>query len=174
MSLDKKKALIGFHADTRHGIDQAKDFLFALEAEQNVAEISSIYLVEQDDEELGQSETWGRFFSIVFRIETDSPPEDLLKAVLEIEVLLKKEAPRNFLQIYLLTYEDIVALDSRLNLPHPELHKKIELLVPASEVDSEYMHPVLQKKLNVLAAELPKVKKAEFYAQGKSLRESHL
>ena len=58
-------------------------------------------------------------------------------------------------------------------MPHPEFHMSPEELIPASELDPDWVHPVLKTSLNELRKKLKTNAWGEFYAQGKSLLDKH-
>jgi 2-amino-4-hydroxy-6-hydroxymethyldihydropteridine diphosphokinase len=78
------------------------------------------------------------FVNAVAKIETELPPESLLRALLDIELHFGRErpfknAPRT-LDLDLLLYEDLVYHSASLELPHPRMHERAFVLVPLLEL----------------------------------------
>ncbi len=106
-----------------------------------VKKISSLYetapvdFLEQDS-----------FYNAVVSIETSLSPEQLLHACQEIEVRLDKKiviskGPRT-LDLDLLFYGQMILNTPDLILPHPEIARRLFVLIPLAEIEPNYMHPV--------------------------------
>jgi len=105
-----------------------------------VKKISSLYetapvdFLEQDS-----------FYNAVVSIETSLSPEQLLHACQEIEGLGKKivisKGPRT-LDLDLLFYGQVILNTPDLILPHPEIARRLFVLIPLAEIEPNYMHPV--------------------------------
>lgn len=100
------------------------------------------------------------YLNAVVEIETDLPPNHLLKACKDIERELGRlpDGPRwgpRTVDIDLLLAEIIVA-EPHLQVPHLELHKRAFALLPLCELAPPHAaHPVLGRKLQELLAGLP-------------------
>ncbi len=80
-------------------------------------------------------------------LETSLTPEELMRALLEIEQEMGRErvitkGPR-VIDLDLLLYGDAVIKTAELTLPHPEMHARRFVLEPLKEVAGEWVHPVL-------------------------------
>ena len=112
-----------------------------------VLKSSSIYITEP----------WGfkaeeEFLNIVVKIGTKLTPSGILGRILMIESLLgrvrdNKQYTSRLIDIDILLYGDIIVDEEILKIPHPLLHKRKFVLVPMCEIDSEMIHPVLNKSI---------------------------
>lgn len=73
------------------------------------------------------------------------------------------------LEIVVLCVDDLTRMQSDMCLPYPEWHRRVELLVPSSEVWGDYIHPILGESVYSLSQKMSEKKWGSFYAQGKSL-----
>lgn len=109
-----------------------------------------------------KTSAWGNsnqpeFYNQVIEIETLLPPEQLLEKILQIETLMgrkriEKWGPR-LIDIDLLFYNQIVLNSQRLTVPHPEIPARKFTLIPLTELEPEFVHPLLKKSLRTLLLE---------------------
>jgi 2-amino-4-hydroxy-6-hydroxymethyldihydropteridine diphosphokinase len=110
-----------------------------------------------------KTKAWGNtqqpdFFNQAILIETNLPAKDLLTVLISIEVFLgrvrgdEKWAERT-MDIDILFYNNEIINTFELTIPHPQLQYRRFVLQPLSEIDSDYLHPILQKKINTLLDE---------------------
>lgn len=136
-------------------------------------QISSIY-------ELGESadpqrsvlntidrERWAGGLSVVLRVEVTLPPDELLDVIQGIE--RQSNLTTRCVDIDLLFYDAVSTMTPLLTLPHPELHRRPQVLIPAAEIAPEYTHPVLEKNLAELTHRFEKVAWGRYYSTGKTL-----
>lgn len=57
------------------------------------------------------------------------------------------------IDIDILFYEDIELNHEKLELPHPRMHERKFVLIPANEIESEMIHPVFNKTVKQLLDE---------------------
>ena len=105
--------------------------------------------VEQDD-----------FLNACLRMRTILDPFALLARMHEIEQMAKRErrihwGPRT-LDLDLLLYDDEIIDSEELIVPHVEMHRRDFVLKPMAEIAPWKRHPVLQKTMTQLLAELEK------------------
>ncbi len=119
-----------------------------------VVEVSSIY----------KTAPWGNtnqqdFLNQVLLVETNFLPEQVIKMALDIEqnmgrIRTKKWAPR-IIDIDILFYGDEIINQPSLIVPHPLLHERRFTLAPLAEIAPFYIHPSLQKSIELLLNECP-------------------
>lgn len=99
------------------------------------------------------------FLNTVLEIETSLSPRDLLAACQAVEDEFGRTRPMEWaprtLDIDLLMYGEATLSEADLQVPHPRLHERNFVLAPLSELAPGLIHPVLQKTIRVLTAELP-------------------
>jgi 2-amino-4-hydroxy-6-hydroxymethyldihydropteridine diphosphokinase len=105
-----------------------------------VSKVSSFYETEPVDY---LDQPW--FWNCVVQGETNVPPEDLLRALRELERIMgsKKEIPKGprLIDLDILLYgQKIVATDT-LQIPHLRMHLRKFVLVPLVEIAPDLRHP---------------------------------
>src|SRR4051812_30206562 len=98
----------------------------------------------------------GEFLNAAVAVETDRPPEDLLRLLLRVErqfgrVRSEPNSPRT-LDLDLILHGDRVINTPELTLPHPRMHERAFVLAPLAEVAPGAVHPTLGKAVRELAA----------------------
>jgi len=88
------------------------------------------------------------FLNGVLEIETTLKPEALLKNLIETEGMLGRPHPRpkgepRTLDLDILLYNNSVLNLGNLNIPHPELEKRMFVLAPLCDIAPGARHPVL-------------------------------
>jgi 2-amino-4-hydroxy-6-hydroxymethyldihydropteridine diphosphokinase len=97
------------------------------------------------------------FLNGVVEVETDLPPEQLMRVLLEIERSLGRErvtpkGPR-IIDIDILLHGSAVVREAQLEIPHPRMAERRFVLVPFAEIAPEAVHPVLKKTIRELLRE---------------------
>ena len=93
----------------------------------------------------------GDFINAAIEVETQLSPINLLVKLQEIEVRLRrkrviKDGPRT-IDLDILLFDDIIINTSRLNIPHPLMHKRMFVLEPLTEIAPQLKHPVSEKSI---------------------------
>ncbi|RZU41536.1 2-amino-4-hydroxy-6-hydroxymethyldihydropteridine diphosphokinase [Edaphobacter modestus] len=118
------------------------------EAIRRLAALGEVKAVSRfhDTEPVGYTDQ-PRFLNGAVVLETSLAPEELMRALLEVEQEMGRErvitkGPR-VIDLDLLLYGDEVINTAELTLPHPEMHARRFVLEPLKEVAGEWVHPVL-------------------------------
>lgn len=99
------------------------------------------------------------FVNGVARLDTDLTPEDLLRALHDVEaefgrVRGERNAPR-VLDLDLLAYDDVLVVAADIEIPHARLHQRAFVVLPLGDIAPDWVHPALGQNLKDLAAKLP-------------------
>lgn len=116
-----------------------------------------------------ETEPWGdipqqTYFNQILKVQTKLKAEELLNTMLLIENKLgrirteQQFGPRT-IDIDLLLYNNLIINTETLILPHPRMHLRRFVLVPACDVAPEWIHPIFNKTLSQLLAECQDVGK---------------
>jgi len=155
--MPREIVFIGFGSNLGNRLDfcdRAITLLGLLPASQ-VTGVSSLYETEPLPEN-DPGPQW--FLNGVVRLETELPPLRLLEVCREVEKALGRDpehrsGPRT-LDLDMLLYGARVIQESGLTVPHPRLHLRRFVLTPLAELDPDLRHPVLDKTVRALLAEL--------------------
>jgi 2-amino-4-hydroxy-6-hydroxymethyldihydropteridine diphosphokinase len=109
------------------------------------------------------------FVNAVVAVETDLTPNVLLELCQRIEEQLKrvrlvdnKNGPRT-IDVDILFYDTLVMNTPDLVIPHPGFHERAYTLVPFLEINSRFLHPVLQKSVEQLHHDLAEPEEVMLY-----------
>ena len=119
----------------------------------NLKKLSSVY----ETEPVGYKEQ-PAFFNMVLLGMTSLNAFELLRFVKSIESALGRQpgfrnAPRP-IDIDILFYADKIIDTPELTIPHPRIAERAFVLIPIAEIAPELVHPLLNKKVSDLLAEL--------------------
>ncbi len=98
------------------------------------------------------------FVNCVVEIYTDFTPQKLLEEIKKMEKALGRKptfrwGPR-IIDIDIIFYNNLILKEKNLEIPHPDIQNRAFVLVPMAEIDSEFVHPVLNKTIYQLMNEL--------------------
>ncbi|MCL2840975.1 MAG: 2-amino-4-hydroxy-6-hydroxymethyldihydropteridine diphosphokinase [Defluviitaleaceae bacterium] len=100
----------------------------------------------------------GDYVNCVLEAETTMTPKELIKCLLKIEAKLGRERKERWgpriIDIDVLTYDHDISDDADIILPHPRMHERLFVLVPFFEINPNYVHPLLNKRIVELKAKL--------------------
>ena len=105
---------------------------------------------------LYESASWGfvgdNFYNCAVLIHIHKPINKILKSIQKIEKKLGRIKATNgyedrTIDLDIISFNnEIIALDN-LQIPHPEMHNRLFVLLPMTDLKIDYFHPVLNKKL---------------------------
>ena len=118
-----------------------------------------------------ETEPWGNtnqppFINMAIAVRTWMPPLEVLETALNIEKSLgRKRLVRwgsRTIDIDLIFYaDDIIAIEDKLYIPHPEMQNRRFVLEPLAEIAADYIHPVLKKSIKELLQSLTDITSVE-------------
>ena len=103
-----------------------------------------------------------KYFNIVLKAKTFFKPQDLLKKIKEIEILVgRKMSLKNYPRICdidIIDYDQknfkINNKNQKLIIPHQKLHERNFVLLPLYEIAKNWLHPKKNKKISELLSDL--------------------
>ncbi|WP_208995241.1 2-amino-4-hydroxy-6-hydroxymethyldihydropteridine diphosphokinase [Roseibium hamelinense] len=120
-----------------------------------VVDVSPLY----ETAPVGGPDNQGAYLNAAALVETHLDPKSLLEELQKIEKAQRRErivrwGPRT-LDLDILVYGDLVTDDEDLTLPHPRMHDRRFVMVPAADIAADYIHPGLNQTMGALLAALP-------------------
>lgn len=110
-----------------------------------------------------ETQSWGKmdapdYLNQVIMLQTDIPPQVILKKILDIEIVLGRRREEKWgsrtIDIDILFYGNAIINEPGLHIPHPELHNRRFTLEPLSEIAPDLVHASYKKSLLELKNEL--------------------
>ena len=114
-----------------------------------VAAVSSFYETEPVE---FTEQPW--FLNCVVKLETEKMPQQLLAALLDIEVQMgrrrdRKKGPRT-IDLDILLFGSSAVQAKGLTIPHPAMHERRFVLEPLAEIAPEVRHPIFKRTIREL------------------------
>lgn len=116
-----------------------------------------------DESTIYETDPWGvtdqpDFLNQVVKVVTSLSPTELLPFLKDIEKRMGREdtikyGPR-VIDLDILSYGDRVIKGDQLEIPHPRMSERAFVLVPLMEIAPDWEHPVLNKSVEELVANL--------------------
>lgn len=152
-------AYLSFGSNVGNRKKHIKDALEILEKNSSIKIkcVSSLY----ETEPVGyEDQDW--FINGVAKIETGLSPHELLKFAKTVEARIGRResirwGPRE-IDMDILLYAQECINTPNLIIPHPRMHDREFVLIPLVEIASDAIHPVFQKSIEQLLANLPQEK----------------
>ncbi|MDH4403538.1 MAG: 2-amino-4-hydroxy-6-hydroxymethyldihydropteridine diphosphokinase [Flavobacterium sp.] len=119
-------------------------------------EIGTVFSVSK----LYESPSWGfesdAFYNCTIAIHTHKSPQKVLSGILKIEKQLGRirtsqdgYQPR-IIDIDIISFENEVINTASLVIPHPQMQKRLFVLLPMKDLQLEFVHPVMNKSTQEL------------------------
>jgi 2-amino-4-hydroxy-6-hydroxymethyldihydropteridine diphosphokinase len=124
-----------------------------------VVRASSLY----ESEPLGDAKTW--FVNSVVEVETEFPPDELLKRLKAIEKAMGRKRVKGkrwgsrVIDLDILLCDQEIVEKRTLKVPHPEMHKRRFVLLPLAELAPQVVHPQLGQSVSALLATVKDAKR---------------
>lgn len=148
---------LGSNIDDRVGFIQQAVSLLSVNPEKfKVIRSSSFY---ETQPWLEKDTDW--YVNAVIEAKTSFTPQELLSFGNSVELKLgrvRETEPENGdrrpIDIDIIFYENEILNEDNLKIPHERMHKRAFVLVPMLEINSDFIHPVLNKTIRELYNEL--------------------
>lgn len=153
----RETVFIGFGSNVGDRVDfcDRAVTLLSLLPHSQLLGVSLLYETEPVNDGANPGDGW--FLNGVVQLETDITPKSLLSILREIERSLGRDeddrsGPRT-IDLDILFYGERIINELDLIVPHPRLHQRRFVLVPLSELDPLWVHPIERRTITQLLAE---------------------
>jgi len=111
---------------------------------------------------LYESKAWGTtsafdYINTCIWVQTDLPAETALEYIHEIEHNLGRVRGKKYqdrtIDIDILLYNQQIISTEHLTIPHPHMHERLFVLVPAHQIVPNVIHPIFNKTIKQLLLE---------------------
>ena len=99
------------------------------------------------------------FINCVIKIKTVLKPFELLSKLQEAEKKLgrektKKRYTKRIIDLDIIFYNNDIIKLPNLEIPHPKAHKRVFVLKPICDINKNFIHPVIKKKVKEILKNL--------------------
>lgn len=131
--------------------------LFIKSAEEEISKLKNTKVIRSSS--IYKTEPWGNkhqdeFLNSVLEIESSLKPEDLLKELKKIEIVLGRKNRYKWsereIDIDILFYYNEIIKNDFMNIPHPEIQNRKFVLVPLCVLNPGLVHPELNCTIKTL------------------------
>ena len=154
----RETVFIGFGSNVGDRVDfcDRAVTLLSLLPHSQLLGVSLLYEAEPVNDGANPGDGW--FLNGVVQLETDIAPKSLLSILREIECSLGRDeenraGPRT-IDLDILFYGERVIDEKGLTIPHPRLHQRRFVLMPLSELDPLWVHPISKRTVQHMLAEV--------------------
>ena len=154
----RETVFIGFGSNVGDRVDfcDRAVTLLGLLPHSQLSGVSLLYETEPVNDHAHPGNGW--FLNGVVQLETDVTPKSLLAILREIERSLGRDednrsGPRT-IDLDILFYGQRIINEPDLVVPHPRMHQRRFVLMPLSELDPLFLHPLLHRTISQLLAEV--------------------
>lgn len=145
------QVFLGLGSNIGNRVENLDEAIARLDAHDNISVVTQSSILET--EPYGNVEQ-DKFMNMCIEIETNLTPVSLLDTVLDVEqqmgrVRLVTWGPRN-IDIDILLYENLEIELQDLQIPHPEMHKRMFVLEPLAEIAPNVVHPGFNESIKTL------------------------
>jgi 2-amino-4-hydroxy-6-hydroxymethyldihydropteridine diphosphokinase len=158
--MGRETVFIGFGSNIGDRVDfcDRAVTLLSLLPHSQLSGVSLLYETEPVNDHAQPGDGW--FLNGVVQLETDVTPKSLLAILREIECSLGRDeedrsGPRT-IDLDILFYGQRIIDEPDLVVPHPRMHRRRFVLMPLSELDPLFVHPLLQRTISQLLDEAGK------------------
>jgi 2-amino-4-hydroxy-6-hydroxymethyldihydropteridine diphosphokinase len=170
----EKKAVISIESYLGDRMGRLKFAVKKLSHLAKIIQISSVYELTERAEvsrsiSLGISpgDRWAGGLCVSISILWNQSPQALLSFLQSVEH--QTNSTTRCVDIDLLFFGEMSCISPELTLPHPEMHRRPQILIPAAEIFGDHVHPVLNESLRDLTARFQRTKWGQFYSAGHTL-----
>ena len=109
---------------------------------------------------LYETPSWGfesdSFYNCALILHTHKNAQQLLEEVLALEKKLGRVRQNTegyqarLIDVDVITFDEEIISSEKLQVPHPEMHNRLFVLIPMRDLNLDWRHPILQKYLHEL------------------------
>jgi 2-amino-4-hydroxy-6-hydroxymethyldihydropteridine diphosphokinase len=147
------EALLGLGSNLGDRLAFIKLALKKLEGILNINSISSLY-----ESRSLKKDSQKNYYNVVIEVETSYTPEELLKSIKDIELLVGRRERGNWeereIDIDIIDYNNSIYKSNNLTIPHYDMQNRSFVLYPLLEINSNYIHPIFKKNVGEMLKDL--------------------